>query len=96
MASFTPTQVTAVYDALGLHHDYTLGVVLTPGRIHVTTALLDEAGSPVVTGGVLQRVESSYQVEDPPAEETPVEEPPSEETPDASPEPEPMPEEVPA
>lgn len=86
MASFTPAQVTAVLDALGLHHDFTLGVVLTPGRVHVTTALLDEEGSPVVSGGVLQRVESSYLVEDPPAVEAPTD----------SPADDPAPEEVPA
>lgn len=86
MTAFTSAQVAAAYDALALHHDFTLGVTLTPGRVHVTTALLDEAGYPVVTGGVLQRVESSYQVEDPPAVEAPTE-PPADD---------PVPEEVPA
>lgn len=99
MTVYTPAQVAAAYDVLALDHDYTLGVTITPGRVHVTTALLDESGHPVVTGGVLQRMESSYTVDaappadpDPVVPETSVEESPAEEAPAD----EPTPEEVPA
>lgn len=61
--AITAAQVRAVYDELGLDHDLTLGVTITPGRVHVTTAETDEDGAPVVTGGVLQRVETGYEIE---------------------------------
>lgn len=59
----TAAQVRAAYDALGLDHDLTLGVTITPGRVHLTTAEVDEGGHPVITGGVLQRVETGIEVE---------------------------------
>ena len=61
--AITAAQVRAVYDALNLDHDLTLGVTITPGRVHVTTAKTDEEGAPVVVGGVLQRVETGVNVE---------------------------------
>ena len=62
MDDITAAQVRAAYDALGLDHDLTLGVTITPGHVHVTTVQVDEAGHPVVTGGVLQRVETGHDI----------------------------------
>lgn len=64
MQQFTPDHVRAAHDALGLDHDLTLGVSIAPGYIHVTTAETDENGAPIVIGGVLQRVEAGYQIEE--------------------------------
>ena len=61
--AITAAQVRAVYDALNLDHDLTLGVTIAPGRVHITTAKTDEDGAPVVKGGVLQRVEAGYDIE---------------------------------
>lgn len=61
--AITAAQVRAVYDELSLDHDLTLAVTITPGRVYVTTAETDENGAPVVTGGVLQRVETGYEIE---------------------------------
>ena len=60
----TPAQVRAAHDALGLDPDLTLHVSISPGYVHVTTAEVDEDGHPIVTGGVLQRVETSVDVTD--------------------------------
>lgn len=59
----TSTQVRAAHEALGLDPDLTLHVSISPGYVHVTTAEVDEDGHPIVTGGVLQRVEASMSVE---------------------------------
>lgn len=64
MEPFTPSHVRAVYDALGLDHDLTLGVSITPGYIHITTAQTDEHGAPIVTGGVLQRTSTGHDIEE--------------------------------
>lgn len=60
--TFTPEQYTAVLDLLGLGHDLTLGVTLTPGHVHVTTAAINPDGTPRLIGGVLQREEHSIAV----------------------------------
>lgn len=57
--TFTPEQYAAVLDALGLDHDLTLGVTLTPGHVHVSTAAINPDGTPRIVGGVLQREEHS-------------------------------------
>jgi hypothetical protein len=57
----TPAQIRAAHEALGLDPDLTLHVSISPGYVHVTTAELDEGGHPIVTGGVLQRVETSVE-----------------------------------
>lgn len=59
---FTPDQVRAVYDTLGLDHDLTLGVTISPGYIHVTTAETGPEGHPIVIGGVLQSVNAGVEV----------------------------------
>ena len=56
-------QVRAIYDELGLDHDLTLGVTIIPGWAHITTAETDAGGSPIVMGGVLQRVETGIEVD---------------------------------
>ena len=61
--AITAAQVRAVYDALNLDHDLTLGVTIIPGWVHITTAETDADGSPIVVGGVLQRVETGIEVE---------------------------------
>lgn len=61
--TYTPGQYTDVLDALGLDHDLTLAVTLTPGRVHVTTAAINPDGTPQIVGGVLQREEHSIPVE---------------------------------
>lgn len=60
----TAVQIRAAHDALGLDHDLTLGVSISPGYVHVTTAEVDEHGAPVVMGGVLQRVETGIEVKE--------------------------------
>ena len=62
--TFTPEQYAAVLDALGLDHDLTLGVTLTPGHVHVTTAAINPDGTPRLVGGVLQREEHSIPITD--------------------------------
>lgn len=57
----TAVQVRAAYDALGLDHDLTLGVTISPGYIHVTTAETGPEGHPIVIGGVLQRVNAGVE-----------------------------------
>lgn len=64
MPSFTPAQILAAYDALGLDHDLTLSVSISPGYVHVSTAETDPGGHPVVTGGMLQSVSTAYTVEE--------------------------------
>ena len=59
----TPAQVRAAHEALGLDPDLTLHVSISPGYVYVTTAEVDGDGHPIVTGGVLQRVEASMPVE---------------------------------
>lgn len=44
----TAVQVRAAYDVLGLDHDLTLGVTISPGYIHVTTAETREGEVPNV------------------------------------------------
>lgn len=61
--TITSAQVRAIYDELGLDHDLTLGVTIIPGWVHITTAEADADGSPIVRGGVLQRVETGIEVE---------------------------------
>lgn len=61
---FMKDDYTAVLDALGLDHDHTLAVNVTPEFIHVSSAELDDTGKPVVTGGVLQRVETMHSLTD--------------------------------
>lgn len=61
--TITSAQVRAAYEALGLDHDLTLGVTIIPGWVHITTAETDAAGSPIVLGGVLQRVETGVEVD---------------------------------
>lgn len=58
----TSAQVRAAHEALGLDPDLTLHVSISPGYVHVTTAEVDEGGHPIVTGGVLHRVETSVDV----------------------------------
>lgn len=60
--TITSAQVRAIYDELGLDHDLTLGVTIIPGWVHITTAETDADGSPIVMGGVLQRVETGIEV----------------------------------
>lgn len=60
----TPAQIQAAHEALGLDHDLTLHVSISPGYVHVTTAEVDADGHPLVTGGVLQRVETGVDVTD--------------------------------
>lgn len=62
--SFTPEQYAAVLDALGLDHDLTLGVTLTPGHVHVSSAAVNPDGTPRLVGGVLQREERSIPITD--------------------------------
>lgn len=64
MEPFAPSHVRAVHDALGLDHDLTLSVAITPGYIHITTAQTDEHGAPIVTGGVPQRTSLGYDIEE--------------------------------
>lgn len=59
----TPAQVRAAHEALGLDPDLTLHVSISPGYVHTTTAEVDEGGHPIVTSGVLRRVEASIPVE---------------------------------
>ena len=61
---FTPEQYAAVLDALGLDHDLTLGVTLTPGHVHVSSAAINPDGTPKLVGGVLQREERSIPITD--------------------------------
>lgn len=58
----TSAQIRAAHEALGLDHDLTLHVSISPAYVHVTAAEVDENGHPIVTGGVLQRVETSVDV----------------------------------
>ena len=58
----TPAQIRAAHEALGLDPDLTLSVSISPGYVHVTTVEVDEDGHPIVTGGVLQRVETGADV----------------------------------
>ena len=60
--SITAEHYAAALDALGLDHDLTLGVTLTPGHVHVTTAAINPDGTPQIIGGVLQREEYSIAV----------------------------------
>lgn len=60
--AFTPEQYAAALDALGLDHDLTLGVTITPGNVHVSTAAINPDGTPQMLGGVLQREEHSIPV----------------------------------
>ena len=60
--TITSAQVRAVYDALGLDYDLTLGLTITPGRVHVSSVETDAGGSPIITGGVLQRVETGHDI----------------------------------
>ena len=53
-----PTQVRAAHEALGLDPDLTLHLSISPGYIHIVSAETTEDGHPIVTGGVLQRVET--------------------------------------
>ena len=59
----TLAQIRAVHEALGLDPDLTLHVSISPDYVHVTTAKVDEDGHPIVTSGVLQRVETGYEIE---------------------------------
>ena len=59
----TSAQIRAAHEALGLDPDLTLHVSISPGYVHTTTAEVDEDGHPIVTAGVLQRVEASIPVE---------------------------------
>ena len=59
----TSAQIRAAHEALGLDPDLTLHVSISPGYVHTTTAEVDEDGHPIVTGGVLRRVEASTPVE---------------------------------
>lgn len=60
----TPAQVRAAHEALGVDPDLTLHVSISPGYVHVTAAELNADGHPVVTGGALQCVETSVNVEE--------------------------------
>lgn len=60
----TSAQVRAAHEALGLDPDLTLHVSISPGFVHVATAEVDEGGHPIVTGGVLQSIETSTNVAD--------------------------------
>ena len=60
----TSAQVRAAHEALGLDPDLTLHVSISPGFVHVATAEVDEDGHPIVTGGMLQSVETSTDVTD--------------------------------
>lgn len=64
----TAAQVRAAHEALGLDPDLTLHVSISPGYVHTTSAEVDEDGHPIVTAGVLQRVEASMPVESEEAE----------------------------
>lgn len=59
----TAAQVRTAHEALGLNPDLTLHVSISPGYVHTTTAKVNEDGHPIVTSGVLQRVEASIPVE---------------------------------
>lgn len=58
----TSAQVRAAHEALGLDPDLTLHVSISPGFVHVATAEVDEDGHPIVTGGVLQSIETGVDV----------------------------------
>ena len=60
----TGAQIRAAHEALGLDPDLTLGVSISPGYVHVTSAQVDDDGHPVLVGGVLQRVETGVSVEE--------------------------------
>lgn len=59
----TAAQVRAAHEALGLDPDLTLHASISPGYAHITTAQVDADGHPIVTAGVLRRVEASIPVE---------------------------------
>lgn len=58
----TRAQTRDAYALLGLDPDLTVSVSLTATWAHVTLARVDEAGHPVVSGGVLQTVEHGIQL----------------------------------